>query len=68
MWPGYTVALTKPLLPPFKPPAPSELSVADLLPPREAMAPMVVPDTATEAFKSEVRITLTFIEPQHDEH
>jgi len=29
---------------------------------------MVVPDTATEAFKSEVRITLTFIEPQHDEH
>jgi len=32
---------------------------------------MAVLDTATEAFKAEVRLILTFIEPQgdsHDEH
>lgn len=50
----FTLTLSKPLLAPFKPPAPTEMSVADLLPQREPLAPLVAPDTATEAFKAEV--------------
>ena len=50
----FTLTLSKPLLAPFKPPAPTEMSVADLLPKREPLAPIAAPNTATEAFRAEV--------------
>lgn len=51
---AFSLILSKPLLAPFKPPAPTELSVSDLLPQREPPAPLEAPNTATEAFRAEV--------------
>jgi len=43
---AFSVALTRPLLPPWAPPRPAETSVAELLPARE---PVVVPEESAEA-------------------
>jgi tetratricopeptide (TPR) repeat protein len=51
---AFALELDRPLLAPWKPPAPAEMRVADLLPRREPLGEIQAPEDAARAFRAEV--------------